>query len=225
MPSWELSSGLSGRTAPGWVCGVSAGGAGSAGVQVRMSASAACALAPNLLLAPRDEAAEAASLEGLAAWAGQFTSFVRLASPHGLLLEIGGSLALFGGLDVLLARVRHGIDALQRLDSADQHGTGSPGRLSYGVQAVPRVDRLHVGVSWRSEHRRVLARTATLSRVGRIARRHISFHLDKPTGCDLASVASYQRRSQQFAGDDDRIAVIEVSTQSPRHGCASAASK
>ena len=28
------------------------------------------------------------------------------------MLEIGGSLALFGGLDVLLARVRHGIDAL-----------------------------------------------------------------------------------------------------------------
>ncbi len=84
----------------------------SAGVQVPMSASAACALVPNLILAPRDEAAEAAALEGLAVWAGQFTSFVSLVPPHGLLLEIGGSLALFGGLDVLLARVRHGIDAL-----------------------------------------------------------------------------------------------------------------
>jgi protein ImuB len=84
----------------------------SAGVRVRMSASAACALAPNLILAPRDEAAEAAALEGLAAWAGQFTSFVSLAPPRGLLLEIGGSLALFGGLDALLARVRDGIDAL-----------------------------------------------------------------------------------------------------------------
>jgi len=87
-------------------------GAESAGVQVPMSASAACALAPNLILVSRDEAAEAAALEGLAAWAGQFTSFVSLSPPHGLLLEIGGSLGLFSGLDVLLARVRHGIDAL-----------------------------------------------------------------------------------------------------------------
>jgi protein ImuB len=84
----------------------------SAGVQVHMPASAACALVPNLILVPRDEAAEAAALEGLAAWAGQFTSLVSLVPPHGLLLEIGGSLALFGGLDALLARVRHGLDAL-----------------------------------------------------------------------------------------------------------------
>lgn len=83
-----------------------------AGVRAGMSASAACALVPNLILASRDEAAEAAALEGLAAWAGRFTSFVSLVSPHGLLLEIGGSLALFGGLDALLARIRHAIDAL-----------------------------------------------------------------------------------------------------------------
>jgi protein ImuB len=69
-------------------------------------------LVPNLILAPRDETAEAAALEGLAAWAGQFTSFVSLVPPQSLLLEIGGSLALFGGLDALLARVRHAIDAL-----------------------------------------------------------------------------------------------------------------
>lgn len=82
------------------------------GVRIAMSASAACALAPNLILASRDETAEAAALEGLAAWAGQFTSFVSLVLPHGLLLEIGGSLAFFGGLDALLAKVRGAIDAL-----------------------------------------------------------------------------------------------------------------
>ena len=86
--------------------------AACAGVHAGMSASAACALVPNLMLAPRDQAAEIAALEGLAAWAGQFTSFVTLVPPHGLLLEIGGSLALFGGLDTLLARVRRAIDAL-----------------------------------------------------------------------------------------------------------------
>jgi protein ImuB len=84
----------------------------AAGVRMHMSASAACALVPNLILASRDEAAEAAALEGLAAWAGQFTSLVSLVSPHGLLLEIGGSLALFGGLDALLARLRHAVAAL-----------------------------------------------------------------------------------------------------------------
>lgn len=86
--------------------------AASAGVYEHMSASAACALLPNLILAPRDQAAEAAALEGLAAWAGQFTSFVSLVPPRGLLLEIGGSLALFGGLDALLARVRQAIEDL-----------------------------------------------------------------------------------------------------------------
>ena len=84
----------------------------SAGVHIGMSASAACVLAPDLILASRDEIAEAAALEGLAAWAGQFTSFVSLVPPHGLLLEIGGSLALFGGLDALLARLRQAIGAL-----------------------------------------------------------------------------------------------------------------
>jgi protein ImuB len=84
----------------------------SAGVHGHMSASAACALVPNLILACRDETAETAALEGLAAWAGQFTSLVSLVTPHGLLLEIGASLALFGGLDALLARVRHAIDTL-----------------------------------------------------------------------------------------------------------------
>jgi protein ImuB len=86
--------------------------AARAGVRIAMSASAACALVPNLVLVARDETAEAAALEGLAAWAAQFTSFVSLVPPEGLLLEIGGSLAFFGGLDALLAKVRAAIDAL-----------------------------------------------------------------------------------------------------------------
>ena len=84
----------------------------AAGVHAGMPVGAACAVVPNLRLAVRDEAAEAAALEGLAAWAGRITSCVSLEPPHGLLLEIGGSLALFGGLEALLARVRDAIDAL-----------------------------------------------------------------------------------------------------------------
>ena len=83
-----------------------------AGIGAGMKASAACALLPSLRLVARDAQAEAAALEGLAVWAGQFTSFASLVPPAGLLLEIGGSLKLFGGLDGLLARIRRGIDAL-----------------------------------------------------------------------------------------------------------------
>ncbi len=53
--------------------------------------------------APR---AEHAALEALAAWCGQFTSYVSLAPPDGLLLEVGGSLTLFGGSARLMARLR-----------------------------------------------------------------------------------------------------------------------
>jgi len=55
---------------------------------------------------------EAAVLERLAIWSGQFTSVISTAAPHALLLEIAGSLKLFGGVDALLERVRHGIGEL-----------------------------------------------------------------------------------------------------------------
>lgn len=48
-------------------------------------------------------------LEALAAWCGQFTSFVSLAPPDGLLLEIGQSLTFFGGVATLVERVRAGV--------------------------------------------------------------------------------------------------------------------
>jgi protein ImuB len=60
----------------------------------------------------RSKSAERAALEALAAWCGQFTSFVSLAPPEGLLLEIGRSLALFRGLEELLRRIRSGVSQL-----------------------------------------------------------------------------------------------------------------
>lgn len=82
------------------------------GVRPGMRVSAAYALAGELRVRPRDEALERAALERLAAWAGQFTSAVSLAPPRALLLEIGGSLALFGGLDVLHRQITEGMAAL-----------------------------------------------------------------------------------------------------------------
>jgi protein ImuB len=72
------------------------------GITPGMTVSAAIALAPELIEHPRDPASEIKALEGTAAWASQFTSMVSLAQPDALLLEIEGSLRLFGGLRPLL---------------------------------------------------------------------------------------------------------------------------
>src|SRR5207253_7296881 len=53
------------------------------------------------------------TLEHVAAWACQFTPRVSLEPPHGLLLEVEGSLRLFGGLERLLERLRDGLDAME----------------------------------------------------------------------------------------------------------------
>jgi protein ImuB len=52
------------------------------------------------------------ALVPLAAWACQFTPRVSLEPPQALLLEVGGSLRLFGGQETLLAQLRGGVDAL-----------------------------------------------------------------------------------------------------------------
>lgn len=71
----------------------------------------AWAILPELTVRPRDVAREARQLEALACWAGSFTSEVSLLPPAALLLEIQGSLRLFGGLEALLAQLRAGIAA------------------------------------------------------------------------------------------------------------------
>lgn len=78
------------------------------GIAPGMALTAAYALCPELETEWRDEEAERAGLVQLADWAGQFTSIVSL-EPQALLLEIGGSLALFGGLNALQARIKQGM--------------------------------------------------------------------------------------------------------------------
>jgi protein ImuB len=77
-----------------------------AGLHEGMPVTAAAALCPALVVARHDPIVESAALEGLASWAGCCTSLVSLQPPRGLLLEIGASLRLFGGLGPLLERVR-----------------------------------------------------------------------------------------------------------------------
>ena len=80
------------------------------GVRHGMRLSAACALSPHLNHRQRDMAAEAATLDTLAAWAGQFTPNVSVESPRALLLDIEGSLRLFGGIRPILQALKHGLD-------------------------------------------------------------------------------------------------------------------
>ncbi len=74
--------------------------AGAAGIVPGLSANAALALSPELTLLERNQLREVRTLRGLAVRMERYTSTVSLAPPA-LLLEIAGSLRLFGGLDNL----------------------------------------------------------------------------------------------------------------------------
>ena len=72
-----------------------------AGVRTGQSSNAALALLPELQVVERNRVREQQVLETLAAWLERFSSFVSIAGRDLLLLEIGGSLRLFGGLPTL----------------------------------------------------------------------------------------------------------------------------
>ncbi len=73
------------------------------GVCPGLRMSSVWALAPESTHYPRNSAREARALTRLAAWCGQFSDFVSLRAPDAVLLEVRGSLRLFGGLARLLA--------------------------------------------------------------------------------------------------------------------------
>ncbi len=83
--------------------------AAALGLRAGMGLQAAYALVPELQILPRNETLEATALANLAAWAGQFTSLVSIEPGKGLLMEVAGSLELFGGLDELRGEVRQGL--------------------------------------------------------------------------------------------------------------------
>jgi protein ImuB len=71
------------------------------GVMPGMSLAQAYALCPRLDVRVRDRERETDRLAQVAAWALRFTSTVSIQPPQSLLLEIRGSLRLFGGLSAL----------------------------------------------------------------------------------------------------------------------------
>lgn len=87
-----------------------------AGINRGMRRATALALCPTLTLARRDPIKEQQALEAVAVWALQFTPNVSLLPidteiPSGLLLEVRGSLRLFGGLAAIESALRHGLAA------------------------------------------------------------------------------------------------------------------
>lgn len=82
------------------------------GIKPGMALAAAWALAADLATFARDARAEAEAIERIAAWALQFTPLVHIAGTADVLLEIEGSLKLFGGLEALCARIRNGLRGL-----------------------------------------------------------------------------------------------------------------
>ena len=86
--------------------------ASAAGVMPGQAANAALALLPTLLLEERSLLGEQQALEGLATWLERFSSFVCIADRDVLLLEIAGSLRLFGGLQELRRKISRELRAL-----------------------------------------------------------------------------------------------------------------
>ena len=81
----------------------------AAGVMPGQAANAALALLPTLQLEERSLLREQQSIERLATWLERFSSFVSIADHDVLLLEIAGSLRLFGGLQELRQNISKGL--------------------------------------------------------------------------------------------------------------------
>lgn len=82
------------------------------GIRPGIGLDAAYALVPDLLVRQRSRRRERQALTSLAAWAGQFTPAVSLVGDEALLLEVQGSLRLFGGVDALRERLCDGVAVL-----------------------------------------------------------------------------------------------------------------
>lgn len=82
------------------------------GVFAGQALSAAQAIAPNLRVQARQTERETALLAEVACWAGRFTPRISLAPPDAVLLEISGSLRLFGSLGIIEQQAQDGLALL-----------------------------------------------------------------------------------------------------------------
>jgi protein ImuB len=86
------------------------------GIRIGMTLASAKVLHHDLIALPRDTTRELRALKRIANFLLQFTPSVAIDEAidrAGIVIEISGSLTLFGGFDALLARVRDGIRAMR----------------------------------------------------------------------------------------------------------------
>jgi protein ImuB len=88
------------------------GAAKRRGIVPGLSIAAALALDAELSIHLRDERAEAAALESIALWAGQWTPTISIDPPACVLAEISGCLNYFGGFDRLHQQIDRGLAQL-----------------------------------------------------------------------------------------------------------------
>jgi len=86
--------------------------AAASGIVPGMALNSALALEPGLRVVSREPRRERALLDAVAAVAQEFTPRISLAPPDGVLLEVRGSLRLFGGARSLCDRLRERLQAL-----------------------------------------------------------------------------------------------------------------
>ena len=96
------------------------------GIKPDLKLSAAFALSDSLEVIKRCAEAERAKLETLAGQAKQFTSVVSLEPPAALLLEVGGSLKLFGGIEA----IKSALAALLQQECVTAHLCAAPTALA-----------------------------------------------------------------------------------------------
>ena len=73
---------------------------------VGMSLADARAMIPDVTVVEADEDADRALLDSIAEWCDRYTPLVALDPPNGLLLDVTGATALFGGECALLGGIR-----------------------------------------------------------------------------------------------------------------------
>ncbi len=130
--------------------------AAAAGVTPGMALNSALALMPELQTLPRDPARERALLDAVAQLGLGFTPRVSLEPPDAVLLEVRGSLRLFGGVRALCEQVRERLQAAGVDGAARAHARRHSRRS--GSRARGSRWRCAASTSWQPGWRRCRSR-------------------------------------------------------------------
>lgn len=113
--------------------------AAAQGVRLGQTGAAATALCPELVLRGRDLATEERQLLALAGWAYCYSPQVAVLPPGRLLLELGNSRRLFGGLGALVGRMRDELVALDQPLRLSLGPNPTAARVLVRVAGVPEL--------------------------------------------------------------------------------------